>query len=87
MCIRDSRNAARIHACGADIRQLSNALRIELGVACPLRWTHIGKNKQLVDRAQGLLAPMNGSERCVTVGRGHAAAFCKQAGVQGKASQ
>ncbi|CAK0808824.1 unnamed protein product [Prorocentrum cordatum] len=69
------------------MRQLSNAARIELGINPPLRWQHVAKNKSLVGRAQGLLAPVNGSERYVTIGRGHTAAFCKQAGVQGRASE
>ena len=81
------RNAARIHAAGADMRQLTNAVCIELGVNSPVRWKHVAKNKALVDRADGLLAPVNGSERYVTVGCGHTAAFCKQARVQGRTSQ
>ena len=43
------RNAARIHACGADMRQLTNAVCLELGNT-QLRQEHIAKNKQLVDR-------------------------------------
>ncbi|CAK0801107.1 unnamed protein product [Prorocentrum cordatum] len=81
------RNAARIHAAGADMRQLSNAVCIELGVNSPVRWQHVAKNKVLVDRADGLLAPVNGSERYVTVGCGHTTAFCKLAGVQGRTSE
>eukprot|EP00959_Pyramimonas_sp_CCMP1952_P029315 615501-Pyramimonas_sp.AAC.1 len=62
------------------MRQLSHAVCFELGINPPLRWQHVAKNKSLVDRAQGLLAPVNGVERYVTVGRGRATAFCKQAG-------
>eukprot|EP00959_Pyramimonas_sp_CCMP1952_P345047 7226479-Pyramimonas_sp.AAC.1 len=69
------------------MRQLSNAVRIELGVNSPVRWQHVAENKVLVDRAAGLLAPVNGSERYVTVGCGHATAFCKLAGVQGRTSE
>ena len=81
------RNAARIHAAGADARQLTNAVCIEIGVNSSLRWQHVAKNRALVDRAKGLLAPINGSERYATVGCGHTTAFCKQAGVQGRTSQ
>eukprot|EP00959_Pyramimonas_sp_CCMP1952_P444558 9308307-Pyramimonas_sp.AAC.1 len=77
----------RIRACGVDARQLSNAPRTELGVNPPLRWQRIVENKQRVDRARGLLALVNGSESCAAVGRGRAAALCRRAGVQGKASQ
>ena len=38
-------------------------------------------------RAAGLLAPITGSERYVTLGCGHTAAFCKQAAIQGKTSE
>ena len=81
------RNAARIHRCGADLKQLSNALCIELGTDSTLRWEHIARNKKLIGRADGLLAKINGSERYVTVGCGHTAAFCKHAALQGNTSQ
>eukprot|EP00959_Pyramimonas_sp_CCMP1952_P218115 4562000-Pyramimonas_sp.AAC.1 len=51
------RNAARIHAAGADMPQLSNAVSIELGVNSPVRWQHAAKNKALVDTP----TPVNGS--------------------------
>ena len=81
------RNAARIHSCGADMRQLTNAVCVEMGLNSTLRWEHIAKNRQLVDRANGLLAPLNGAERYLSLGCGHTVAFCKQAAVQGCTSQ
>ena len=81
------RNAARIQRAGADLKQLSNAVCIELGTNSTLRWEHIARNKKLIDRADGLLAKINGSERYVTVGCGHTTAFCKHAALQGKTSQ
>ena len=80
------RNAGRIHLCGADTKQLTNALAIELGATGELREQHVAKNKVLAERAAGLLAPITGSERYVTLGCGHTAAFCKQAAIQGKTS-
>ena len=81
------RNGARIKLAGADLKQLSNAYCIELAASGTTRNEHIAKNKLLIERAGGLLAPLNGSERYVSIGCGHTVAFCKQAGVQGETSE
>ena len=81
------RNAARIHTCGADPKQLTNALCMELQSYGALRDEHLAQNQLLIERAGGLLAPINGEERYVTLGCGHTAAFCKQAGVGGRTSE
>ena len=73
--------------CGADTKQLTNALCIELAPHGKLREEHLLKNQRLIDRSKGLLAPINGSERYLTLGCGHTTAFCKQAGVRGCTSQ
>ncbi len=81
------RNAARIHLCGADLKQLNNAICMELAPSGKIREEHLTKNKLLIKRANGLLAPINGSERYLTLGCGHTTAFCKQAAIQGRTSQ
>jgi hypothetical protein len=81
------RNAARIKSCGADVKQLTNALCMELATSGKTRDDHLEKNSKLIGRAAGLLAPITGSERYLTLGCGHTAAFCKQAAVQGRTSQ
>ena len=77
------RNAKRIHATGADLKQLTHALCVELQPHGKVREEHIAKNSLLVHRSGGLLAPIHGGERYVTLGCGHTAAFCKQAHVGG----
>ena len=72
------RNGARIHLIGADLQQLTNSLCMELAMSGKLREEHLAKNELLIERAAGLLAPINGSERFITLGCGHTAAFCKQ---------
>ena len=81
------RNAGRIHKCGADIRQLNNAFCIELATNGKVREEHLKKNEMLILRSGGLLAPINGLERFVSLGAGHTVAFCKLAGVSGRTSE
>ena len=81
------RNAGRIKACGADTKQLTNALAIELPASGKLREEHIAQNTKFIDRTSGLLAPINGHERQVTLGCGHTTAFCKLASVGGRTSE
>ena len=81
------RNAGRIQACGADMKQLTNALCMELPASGPVREDHLAKNRTLIQRAAGLLAAINGLERYVTLGCGHTTAFCKQAHAGGRTSE
>ena len=78
------RNAARIHGVGADLKQLTNALSVEMG---KLRAAYMNKNKKLIARSKGLLAEINESERYASLGCGHTVAFCKTAGVGGITSE
>ena len=78
------RNAARIRKCGADTKQLTNALAIEVAASGMVREQHVAQNDMLIKRAGGLLAPINGCERLVTLGCGHTVAFCKLAGLSGR---
>ena len=75
------KRGAEINASGADLSQLSNAYCFELPEAGPRRDRHIAKKRQLIK--EGLLAPINGQERFVTVGCGHTSQFCKTADVGG----
>ena len=81
------RNAGRIHKCGADTKQLNNAFCIELAASGKTREAHFAKNEMLIKRAGGLLAPINGSERFISLGCGHTVAFCKLADVKGRTSE
>ena len=60
------KNAEKIHRVGAGKRknkQLANALCIELAPEGSRREDNLATNTQLVERAEGLLAGINGSER------------------------
>ena len=80
------RNAAKISAAGANMKNLSNAVAMELASQGALRAEHIKKNEELIKRAGGLLASINGFERYVSLGCGHTVAFCKTAQVHGETS-
>ena len=73
------RNASNIARVGADLKQLTNAVCIELCSGGPQREDNITANRCLVDRSDGLLAQINGQERYLTLGCGHTTAFCKSA--------
>ena len=76
-------NAATIHKVGADRSQLTNAVCIELATEGHNREINIQKNRALVARAKGKLAPVTGEEKYLTVGCGHTAGFVKLAQVGG----
>ena len=71
------RNGGRIHKVGADLKQLTNAYGIELAEEGELRAANISANESLVNRSNGLLAPVTGAERFLSLGCGHTAGFCK----------
>ena len=75
------KNGADIKSAGADLEQLSNAYCVELSESGARRDAHIAKNQALVQRAEGLLAPVTGVERFISVGCGHTSQFCKLADV------
>jgi hypothetical protein len=79
------RNAQRLFISrAADKKQLINAVCFELPPDGPARESHLAANAQLIDRSDGLLAPMTGEERYITVGCGHTVAFAKNTAVGGK---
>ena len=81
------RNAANIARVGADLKQLTNAVCIELSSDGPQRETNIAANRRLIEKSEGLLAQINGQERYLTLGCGHTTAFCKSACAGGKTSE
>ena len=82
------RNAATIVRVGGDRKALVNALACELPpVGIPRREEHIDFNTRLISKSNDLLAPVNGTERFVTLGCGHTVAFCKTAQLAGHTSE
>jgi hypothetical protein len=71
------RVGASIKSVGADLKQLSNSVAFELNPMEPARAQQIGFNRSLVDHAGGLLAPITGGERYLTVSCGHTAQWVK----------
>ena len=74
------RNCLSIHKVGADMKQLINAVAIELPAAGKARDEQFIANDKWVKSAHGLLPSINNEERYATVGCGHTAAICKLAG-------
>ena len=81
------RNGANIHRVGADEKQLTNAVCVELAPEGPQRSSNIVANMTLVSKSEGLLASVTGDERYLTLGCGHTAAFCKVAASGGGKSK
>ena len=73
------KTGSNIYKLGADLSQLEQACCMELHPIGPARDNEIEKNKKLVERSAGMLAPVTGSERVASVGNSHCAAFCKAA--------
>ena len=69
------RTGSRIMSIGCDKSELEKSVCIELNPAAELREKQLTFNRELVTRAAGLLAPVEGSERYLSLGGGHAAAF------------
>ncbi len=74
---RAHKNGLKVHRAGADLSQLQNAYAIELSPSGNHRLMNIQKNKDLIARSKGLLAPVNGSERYVSLGCGHTVGWTK----------
>ena len=74
------RNGQRIKSVGADRGELIAAFAIELfPIGSAHRAEQMQKNLDLIKRSHGLLAPMSGEERFLTVGTGHTCGFCRAA--------
>ena len=57
------RLVAQLHRVGADLKQIVNAVAVELAPNGNDRAKQLKANEQLVNRSKGLLAPINGEER------------------------
>ena len=68
-----------VYGVGCDRSQMSKAICCELAPMGPMRLTNIQKNKDLVDMANGLLAPINGTEEYLSLSCSHFTAFCRAA--------
>ena len=64
---------------GADRNQLSTAIAVEIAPSGPTRVANLEANRKLIEKSNGLLAPMNGQELYLSLGCGHTVAFCKVA--------
>lgn len=71
------RVGAYIKRVGGDLRLLAGATAFELSALEPLRSQQVAFNKRLVERSSGMLAPVSGGERYLSVGCGHTAQFAK----------
>ena len=71
------RVGAYIHRVGADMELLTKATCSELSPIEATRKRQIDFNHQLVSSSAGMLAPVSGAERYVSLGCGHTAQFIK----------
>lgn len=73
------RVGAMISKLGGDFSQLNHATCVEMSPLGDERAKQVAFNSALVQHAQGLLAPVTGEERYLTLSCGHTAAFCRAA--------
>lgn len=71
------RIGSNIKRAGADMSLLTKAVAFEVSPLAAVSKEQFDFNRNLVAMSKGLLAPVNGSERFMTVGCGHTAAFIK----------
>ena len=79
-----------VHKCGANIlrvgahmNKLAAAVAIELAPNGAQHNANVKFNKMLASKSEGMIPPLTGAEKFLTLGCGHTAAFCKQAAVGG----
>ena len=79
-----------VHKCGANIlrvganmNKLDAAVAIELAPNGAQHNANVKFNSMLVSKSEGMIAPLTGAEKFLTLGCGHTAAFCKQAAIGG----
>ena len=73
------RLGSEIKALGADLKEVRYAVCIELSRHRDLRHAQVSYNCDLVAASGGLLAPVTGREKVLSVGGGHLAAFVRAA--------
>ena len=64
---------------GCDERQLQNAVLFEISRDATTKAKQIAVNQNLIELSGGLLAPLTGMERGLSVGCGHFTAFVRAA--------
>jgi hypothetical protein len=69
----------KIHKVGADLSQLKQACCVEMHPVGVAKELEVACNQKLVAKSAGMLAPVTGQERYVSLSCGHTAAFCKAA--------
>ena len=79
------RNAAMILKVGADL-SLLQAWVIQMSPKRDVRAKQVAFNQVLIDLSRGLLAPINGDERVLSVSTGHTFAICRAANNRCKTS-
>ena len=62
---------------GVQLSKLVDSVAFELSSDPTKRAKQLDKNKELVSSSKGMLAPVSGAERFLTVGTSHTMAFCK----------
>ncbi len=70
---------AKVKRVGADLEHLRKACAFEMSPLGVVRQSQIDFNKKLVASSQGLLAPVTGEERLLTVACSHFSAGCRAA--------
>jgi hypothetical protein len=74
------RNGARMHKIGCDPKLLeASACMFEMSRDPETKARQIAFNERLIAISGGLLAPLTGAERFISVGTGHTVAFCRAA--------
>ena len=76
-----------IYSVGADRKQLTTAVTVEIAPSGPTRVLNLTANAELVKKSKNLLAPVNGEELYLSLGCGHTVAFCKVAALGGPTPQ
>lgn len=66
-----------IKTTGGDRRQLKKAVAFEIQTVGKLREAQLAFNRKLIDESDGLMAPMNGKERFLTVSCSHFTQGCR----------
>ena len=78
-------NPWNVHTIGAEVqktgakKEVLRSVAIEMSPKAEVKQKQIDFNEKLVERADGKLAKVNGSERAMSIGGSHLAAFCKAA--------
>jgi len=73
------RNGATIRSVGADMSMLNKSTAFELSPTQVIREEAVRLNEKLISNSSGMLAPLFGKERFMSVGGGHTVAFCRAA--------